>query len=202
MINKKYQYGPFLSEELNNEIWKKHYRFEFYEGSNLGRVRSVDKYGRNGPSMNNIAFYKGKIISFSVSNSGHCTVGFWSDGKGTGYNLSRFIYECFFGKINSCLEVCHIDSNPLNNRIENLRLGTHKSNMEDMVKNGTSPFGEKHGMHKLHFCDISVIFDLYEKDFCTQKEIANRFGVSQQTISNIVNKKIWNKLSLETNNAL
>lgn len=48
--------------------------------------------------------------------------------------LHRLIWESAYGKIPDDLCIDHIDGNPLNNKLANLRLVTHKQNMENVSK--------------------------------------------------------------------
>ena len=53
------------------------------------------------------------------------------DGKSKTLFLHRVIYESFYGKIDEGCVIDHIDSNPLNNCLENLRMCTQKENMNN-----------------------------------------------------------------------
>lgn len=79
-------------------------------------------------------------------------------------------------------EVCHINGNPLDNRLENLRWGTRSDNVRDAIKHGTATVGPKNGMAKLSAHDVPFMRDMYSMGF-TQKEIAPYFSVSKTTVS-------------------
>lgn len=52
------------------------------------------------------------------------------ENKKTTIALERVIYAWFKGPVSVDYDVDHIDNNPFNNRLENLRLLTHRENME------------------------------------------------------------------------
>lgn len=60
----------------------------------------------------------------SISYKGYVTVTL----NGKQYYLHRLLWETFVGEIPDGYEIDHIDTNPRNNSLENLRLVTHKEN--------------------------------------------------------------------------
>lgn len=57
------------------------------------------------------------------------------------YRLHRLIYMYHHGELPQFID--HIDNNPVNNRIENLRPATHKQNMQNMKKPRSNTSGVK-----------------------------------------------------------
>lgn len=57
-------------------------------------------------------------------------VTFLNDTQYKSYPLARFLYAWFKGDINDGMVVDHIDNNPFNNSLDNLRLVTAKENIE------------------------------------------------------------------------
>ena len=96
-------------------------------------------------------------------------------------------------------EACHNCDNPgcLNPR--HLYLGTHKSNMCDMVLRqrgrGGNQKGEQNNGAKLTENQVYDVRCLLAQGGITQKEIGQRFGISQQNVSRIVNHKRWRYMS-------
>lgn len=89
------------------------------------------------------------------------------------------------------LVIRHLDDNPLNNHVDNLRWGTQKQNMEDARKNGKLRGSScKASRAKLSKKDLILIFKLKAKGLY-YKDIAKRLGVSVGTIGRVINKKSY-----------
>lgn len=102
----------------NMEIWKPVVGYEgFYEVSNEGRIRSLD---RNVVCSNSVRFYKGRILACGIDNHGYARVVLAVSGKHTTKQLHRLIAEAFIQNPDNLPEVNHKDENPLNNSVENL----------------------------------------------------------------------------------
>jgi hypothetical protein len=85
----------------------------------------------------------------------------------------RLVYEHFNGPIPDGMKIDHIDNDPSNNRIENLRLVTHKSNVRKVKKhrNNTSGFPgviEQNGRITARICVDGK--GIYIGDFNTKEE--------------------------------
>ena len=65
----------------------------------------------------------------------------------TTYMMHRIIYEMHYGEIPIGLQIDHFDRNPLNNKIENLRLATQSQNRTNSGAPSNSSTGIK-GVHK------------------------------------------------------
>lgn len=107
-----------------NEIWKDINNFEgYYQISNLGRVRSLDRV-INGQKFN------GKIIVPFVTKIGYIQTSLYKDHKEYKKYIHRLMMETFYpidGMEN--LDINHIDRDKTNNKLDNLRWVTHKENM-------------------------------------------------------------------------
>jgi len=64
---------------------------------------------------------------------GYLYADLWKEGKRYRIGVHRLVYWYFNGILDSNLDIDHIDGNPHNNSINNLRLVTHKENMNNMV---------------------------------------------------------------------
>ena len=74
---------------------------------------------------------------------------------------------------------------------KHLYLGTQKSNMRDrdFRGRGNQPKGEKNGRAKLTVNEVKQIKRLYAQGDVTQKQLGQKFSVSDSNISYIVNEK-------------
>jgi hypothetical protein len=52
--------------------------------------------------------------------------------------VHRLVLEAFVGPCPEGMECRHLDGDPANNRLENLRWGTHRENAADQVRHGTA----------------------------------------------------------------
>lgn len=118
------------------EVWKPVVGHEgCYEVSNLGRVRSVnravwvdayvDRNGRKRAAATR--HYVGKMLRPGPMASGHLSVAI---GKGNSRQVHQLVLEAFVGLCPEGHEVLHLDHNPANNKLSNLKYGTRSENIK------------------------------------------------------------------------
>ena len=114
--------------------------------------------------------------------------------------VHHLVLETFVGHRPKGSQCRHLDGNPLNPVLSNLKWGTRKENQMDRIIHGTDNRGSKHGMSKLTETEVKEIRDLAisaNKNIRkidkggNYKEIANRFNVSPSTIVHIVRGSTW-----------
>ncbi len=145
------------------EIFKIIPGFSDYQISNYGRIKSL-------------LYNKELILKPSINGSGHYSVCLSKNGiiitqQIAYWLLLTFVESCPKGK-----EVSHLNGNPLDNRLENLKWETHKENMYRKIK-----LTEK---------NVIQIRKLLKQGF-TQTKIAMKFNVSQSTIYRIKDNITW-----------
>ncbi len=103
---------------MKKEIWKDIVGYEgLYQVSNLGRVKSLYNYKRNGTNILTPRLKKG-----------YYTVGLRKNGKRNWRGVHRLIAQAFIPNPNNYPCVNHKDENKLNNVLENLEWCTIKYN--------------------------------------------------------------------------
>ena len=107
------------------EIWKAVKGYEgYYEVSNQGRVRSVDRTIIN--SRGSSRFYSGKIINQHMKWRGYTCVQLWRKGLGKTLDVQDLVASAFlsYDPNRQKLIVTHINGVSNDNRVKNLKLLT------------------------------------------------------------------------------
>lgn len=99
----------------------------YYQASNLGRIRSVDREVVY--SDGRVRLRKGKMLKPDMTRGGYLRVGLSKDGKLKMFLIHRLVWMVFNGTIPEGYEVNHIDEDKNNNRLDNLNLMTHTQNI-------------------------------------------------------------------------
>lgn len=154
-----------------------------------GRVWSKPRLDSRGNHL------PGKWLKPFSMSSGHLQVTLWKNAVNYKYLVHRLVLEAFVGPCPEGMECRHLDDDPINNKLENLRWGTRSENMYDSVRNGKHArvrnCGEKAGMSKLRESDISVIRYLWNVAKFSFVDIAWQFNVVPETISSVCHRKTW-----------
>lgn len=123
---------------LPDEEWRAIVGWEgFYEVSNMGRVRSLDRmagnrriHGRVMKPYKDRPKYPHMIIQLSKGGRSK---------EGAAFPLvHKLVLEAFVGPRPAGLEACHNNGDGTDNRLTNLRWDTHKANMADQFEHGTN----------------------------------------------------------------
>lgn len=154
----------------------------------MGRVRSLDR------KVKGICHYTGKEFYRSIKGrvlkpGRYCKNGHVSVVLGCGANGSpvhQIVMQTFIGTPPSGMEVLHVNGNPTDNRLENLRYGTRTENILDVYYQGGK-------WRKLSIEDVQAIrFGLH----CGIQgcELACMFDISPQVVSKIKNGRSYSWL--------
>jgi len=156
---------------MKNEIWKDISGYEgLYQASNFGCIKSFPRLGTFGG-----------ILKPRLSKTHYCVV-LYKNNILKKYYIHRLILETFIGPCPPGMECRHLDNNPQNNRLDNLKWDTHYNNMQDKIKFNTGYRGCDNA--KLIIKEIIEIKKLL-KEKIPQRTIAKLFNISQSTTSNI-----------------
>lgn len=94
--------------------------------------------------------------------------------------IHRLVLETFVGPCPAGMETCHL---------HNLRWGTRADNTQDRKKHGTFTQGTHHANCRLSARDVRLIIYICRTGEFTQKEGGVLYGIRQQKVSQIVNRK-------------
>ena len=86
----------------------------------------------------------------------------------------------------------HMDGNPSNNTLSNLKYGTRSENEQDKKRHGTYHWGENN--HRAKLTEEQVIEIRKPLTTLTRRQLAQKYGVSFETIIAIRRKRIWKHL--------
>jgi hypothetical protein len=166
------------------EIWKDIENFEgYYQISNYGNIRSVERVVKHPVSKNNKIKSKQKSV-FRKKNS-YIQVNLYKNSKVTGIVLHRLVAKAFIPNPENKPQVNHKNGNKLDNKVENLEWVTSKENIHHSIKTGLRK--KRTGTYySLTSKQLEEIHDLFGK--IQQKQIALKYNVSEATISKIKNK--------------
>lgn len=121
------------------ERWKPIDGYEgYYEVSNQGRVRSLPRVQKN--KRGQVRNYGGKLLGeegFGYADKfGYRSVILCTNEKQIRYKIHRLVCDVFIRPLSDDEVVMHLNDNPGDNRIENLRIGSQKENLHDCIQKG------------------------------------------------------------------
>lgn len=111
---------------------------QYYEVSNMGRVRSVARRTRSGRRIT------GRVLRPAIAKrGGYPTVSLKIDGVQRTSTVYSLVCEAFHGPRIPGLVVRHKDGDPLNSRADNLQWGTQSENNLDTVRHGRNAIANR-----------------------------------------------------------
>ena len=86
---------------------------------------------------------------------------------------------------------CHTCNNKLCCNPGHIYDGTHQDNMDDMTSGDRQARGENQGLSKLTEDQVLEIRSRYEPWIVTLRTLAAEYGISNQVIHDIIQRRIW-----------
>lgn len=124
------------------------------------------------------------LYPFGVGSHGYGAI---HNENGVMTTSNRYICTAAHGDPPADEEAAHSCGVKLCVNKRHLRWDTHAGNLADMVSHGTKPQGMTHGQVKLTEANVLAI----RAAEGNQSKIGETFGVCQQTVSDIKNKRRW-----------
>lgn len=130
------------------EIWKDIAGYEgLYQVSNLGRVRSYDRWQYNPVAATHRTFHKGHIMYGVINHNGYRMVGLRPEhGKRKNCTVHRLVALTFIPNPDNLPFVNHKDYNTLNNSVDNLEWITPLDNVHygraDRIRQSNQPLNK------------------------------------------------------------
>jgi len=122
---------------------------------------------------------------------GYHVVNLYHDGERHAQYVHRLVLLTF-DRPSEEGEMCrHLDGDPSNNHIDNLKWGTSKENQLDRVRHGTDCRGSDHYNAKLTEDQVFEIRCLCEREPLERGTISEAFSVSKELVTQIANGLIW-----------
>lgn len=181
-----------IKEDFAVEEWRDIDGYEgLYQVSKLGRVKSLERRVWNG---NSYYIKPEKILKNNLMKNGYCRVTLTKDGKQEQYYIHRLVATAFLPNDDGLPEVDHIDANPRNNRIDNLRWVTHLTNMHHCVEmgrnyDGTANLLSRNARIKTSLKLRKPVLRSDGRVFNSVKEAAAYMGLSANYISKVIRKE-------------
>ena len=174
---------------MNKEEWKAIPGYEgYYEVSDLGRVRSVDRTITR--SDGQLRTQKGRILKEGTDSRKRLKVYLTKNGKQSTKATHSLVALAFIGERPKGYETCHIDGDYTNNKLSNIRYDTGSENQIDIYR-----YGKKHAIGKLTVEQVLEIRKLYATGKYKQVELAKKYEVHSTVISSIVLRKSFKWLN-------
>lgn len=160
---------------MKQEIWKDIPNYEgYYQVSNLGRVRSLDRYitRKDGRSQ----FYEGQILK-PYYQGDKVTANIGVNNKSKPRSIARLVLEAFIGIDPNKPLAMNIDGNTYNNSLNNLKWATRQEVANNSIKLGTlKPVTSKR---------VRIFKDNHTLEFPSARDAEKYLGCSYGTIARI-----------------
>jgi hypothetical protein len=156
----------------------------FYEVSDQGRVRSLERQVKKWDGFRTV---KARELKPHKKSNGYLDVTLFRENRRFIKGIHCLVAEAFLEKPLGADRVLHNNDIKTDNRLANLRWGTHQENMKDAIRNGRCPKGEEAVWSKLTAEQVLAI----RKDPRTQVAIAKDYNVQRTAIQKIKNRESW-----------
>lgn len=177
---------------MQNEIWKPVVGYEgLYEVSNFGNVKRLEKLVKH--AKGGLSRIKEKILLQSKDRRGYNRLVLTKENHQT-HRVHTIVAKAFIENVDNKPIVNHIDGNKINNKVDNLEWVTKSENELHAYRIGlkkSGNIGSKCHWAKFTKEQIIEIRKEYKPTRNSIGDLAKKYGVKWDTISNIVKGKTY-----------
>lgn len=168
-----------------NEIWKPVKDFEgYYEISNFGRVKSLEKFNSIRGKDRTIGYMrKERILKHTIVSGGYLQVKLFKDTKYKNCHIHRLVAEAFIDNPLNKPFVNHLDCDRSNNYYKNLEWCTQKENI-NYAQKVNSTYNNRNKKVK-QYDNKNNLINVYN----SISEASRNTGITIASISYCANKK-------------
>lgn len=125
-----------------------------------------------------------------INTWGYYAIKLCVDNKVKHVRVHRLVAITYLDNYSEELDVNHIDGNKLNNSVDNLEMCTRRQNCQHAFDIGLNKRGSNHHAAKLTEEQVGEIKGILDEKV-NQTRLAEKYGVSPQTICDIKNGRGW-----------
>lgn len=140
-----------------------------------------------------------KMLKKTINHKGYIRYQLYKNGKTINIMAHRAVLLAFIGPCPPGMQCGHLDGNPANNKLTNLKWVTPLENARHKIRHGT------HQTRTSKLTDRDVI-DIKQRYVRTGRNASNsvalskEFGVAQRTILSIISGEIWGHIKIKRKN--
>ncbi len=171
------------------EIWKDIEGYEgLYQVSNLGRVKSLERYQQNHSKLQKV---EEKIKIIHIKSNGYQFVQLYKNNIMKNLHIHRLVAQAFIPNPDNKPQINHIDGNKLNNNVTNLEWCTNSENGKHAYKLGLNRYTkrrqdatiEANKKYKSKPIDQLDLQGNYIRTWLNAHEASRQLGIDRSTIS-------------------
>lgn len=132
------------------------------------------------------------MCTFRRGRVGHLGVNLTQAGVYRMHSVHRLIAAAWIGPAGAGQVVMHLDDDPINNSVSNLRYGTSAENSAQMVDRARQAVGLRHGLHRL---DPDAVRDIRRRSSEGAARLAREYGVAINTVCDVLNGRTWKQVA-------
>ena len=179
------------------EIWKPIPKYEkYYQVSNLGRVKSLERDAIYRRDSNRTYYKKERIINQHVDRKGYLKVKLYNGAaKGETIGVHRLVAKAFIQNIHNLSQVNHINGVKSDNFVENLEWVTHRYNVQHAYNTGLKKpenyKGSGNKTSKLVEQQVIGIRNEYETGNTSITKLSKKYNTCVSNVSSILKRNTW-----------